>query len=83
MRPIYEEVPVLYIEDCEKVTGEPCISTDEKECEACNEICYNCGDEAIDVMAQRGYDVYDLLGPYMSDEIHKNVMWVKSFKMNN
>jgi len=78
---IYEEVPVLFVEDCEKVTGEPCKSTDHKECEACNEIGYDCGDEAIDFMAEKSYDVWDLSGPYMSDVIHQNVMWVKAAKM--
>lgn len=80
MGPIYEEVRVLFVEDCEKVTGVPCVSTDSKECEECNEIGVNCGHEAIAYMDEKGYDVWDLSGPYMSDEIHQNVMWVKAFK---
>jgi len=45
--------------------------------------CYNCGDEAIEFMAKKGYDVWDLSGPYISDIINQNVMWVKAIKMKN
>ena len=83
MRPIYAEIPVLFIEDCEKITGIPCKSTDFKPCDACDEIAYNCGDEAIQTMDEKGYDVYDLSGPYISDEAEnrgKWTVWTKCFK---
>jgi len=81
MKYIYEEVPVFFIEDCKKVTGRSCTSTNFKECVACNEIGYNCVNEAIDFMVEKGYDVLGLSEPYMSDITHQNVMWVKAVKM--
>jgi len=84
MNCIYEEVPVTYVKDCEKVSGVSCMSKNSEECETCNEIGSGCVDEAIDYMVTKGYDVDDVHGPYISDEPEKRglwVMWVKAFKI--